>query len=238
MGMDLTTAQFCMERNVNWTRTLTIGRQNWWLSRSESRRIGCPIDRYSRTNYSEPFFRMMGATTLESVDLSPDEGPTFTADLSVPRTLGDRRYFCICDFGTAEHVADQPTYWRNLWDALEPFGSLLVVVPSNQNCGHGLYQFSPEFFANMGGFGFRHVEVAEYGWSVRREIFYGSGRFENRTRRPAYVFAHLMKGRELPFYLPVQSGNAQTTHRKQRDERLTGFLLDLPLVRRLQRMCS
>lgn len=202
----------------------------------ESASVGSPIERYSRTNYSEPFFRMLGATTLESVDISPDEGPTFTADLSVPGALGDRRYSCICDFGTAEHIADQAAYWSNLWGALDPFGHLLVVVPVNQLCGHGLYQFSPEFFANMGGFGLRYAEVVEYGWNVRRTVFDRSGRFELRTRRPAYVFAHLMNGREIPFNLPVQSGNAQTTHRKQRDERLSGFLLDLPFVRKIQRI--
>lgn len=236
MGLDLTTAQFCIERNVRWDRTLTIGRQNWWLSKGESRKIGCPIDRYSRTNYSESFFRMMGAMVIESVDLSADEGPTFTADLSIPCALEYRSYSAICDFGTAEHVADQPVYWENLWGALEPFGHLLVVVPANQLCGRGLYQYSPEFFARMGGFGLRHVEVVEYGWNVRRTVFDQSGRFELRTRRPTYVFAHLVKDRKLPFLLPVQSGNAQTTHCKQRDERLSGLLLDLPFVRKIQRL--
>lgn len=234
--MDLTAAQFCLERRPNWASTLTIGRQNWWLSRRESNMVDCPIDHYSRTNYSEPFFRKMGAKVLESVDLSPDEKPTFTSDLSLPGALGDRKYTTICDFGTAEHIADQPTYWANLWGALEPFGSLLIVVPANQMCGHGLYQFSPEFFARMGGFGIRYVEVAEYGWRIRRIVFSASSRFEIRTRRPTYVMAHLMKSRNLPFSLPTQSDNAQTTHLKQRDERLSGFLLDLPFVRHLQRI--
>lgn len=236
MGLDLTTARFCMERNINWSRTLTIGRQNWWLSRMESASVGSPIERYSRTNYSEPFFRMLGATTLESVDLSPDEGPTFIADLSVPGALGDRKYSCICDFGTAEHIADQAAYWRNLWGSLNPFGHLLVVVPANQLCGHGLYQYSPEFFAKLGGFSARRIELVEYGWRIKRNGFCEAGRFEASHRRPTFVFADIVKDIDIPFSMPIQSGNAQTTHRKQRDERLTGFLLDLPLVRRLQRI--
>lgn len=235
MGLDLTTAKFILERNVNWIRTLTIGRQNWWLSRRESASVGCPIARYSRTNYSEPFFRMLGALTLESVDLSPDESPTFTADLSVPKALGYRKYSCICDFGTAEHIADQGVYWRNIWEALDPLGHLIVVVPANQLCGHGLYQFSPEFFARIGGFSHRRIELVEYGWSIKRGEFCKSGRFEARHQRPTFVFAHIVKDIEIPFSMPIQSCNAQTTHLKQWNEGITGFLLDLPLVRRIQR---
>lgn len=236
MGVDYTTAKFCLERRVNWEQTLTIGRQNWWLSRRESKAVGCPIESYSRTNYSEAFFRKIGAKLLDSVDISPNECPSFTADLSQPGTLKGRVYNAICDFGTAEHIADQLVYWENLWNSLMPFGSLLVVVPANQMCGHGLYQYSPEFFTRMGGFGVRHVEVVEYGWSIRRRVFSEPGRFEISTRYPAYIFAHLIKGRSLEFSMPVQVCHAQTTHLKKRNERLTGFLLDIPLVRRLQRI--
>lgn len=229
MGIDYVTAHYCKTLRVDWDQVLQVGRQNWWLTARESGRLGLAWrPRYSRQLYSEPFFWELGARVVESVDRVGNEGPTFRHDLSTPWDQRER-WSVVVDFGTGEHVANQEQYWRNLHAALRLNGHLVVVVPMNQLAGHGLLQFSPEFFWRMGGFGHQDVRVVQYGWSVRSTPWSPTGRFQLKTRWPTYCFATLKKVGS--FALPLQ--DATTTHR--RAWRAT-WLLDWPLVRRIQRV--
>ena len=213
-------------------KTLTIGRQNWWCTKKESQKLGLIWHPdYSRTTYAEPFFCECGASNVDSVDIVSDENPTFVCDLTKPLPTDFGQYDTIIDLGTAEHIADQAPYWKNLHSALHHGGRLVVCVPANQHCGHGLYQFSPEFFATMGGF-MATVWMIEYGWTVKAKPYTPYGRFEVRNTKPTYVYAVLTKNG--PFSLPIQ--NATTTH--CRIFPFAEYLLDLPFVRNVQRLLA
>ena len=186
-------------------RTLTLGRQNWWCAKKECKKLGL----IWQSNYGRAFVH----------------DPTG----SLPAELG--QYDTIVDLGTAEHVADQPSYWKNLHAILKSNGRLIVCVPANQHCGHGLYQFSPEFFANMGGFS-STIWLVEYGWNVKWKQYTSSSRFEARHAKPTYVYAVLVKNG--PFSLPLQ--NATATH--CRVFPFAEYLLDLPFVRNFQRILA
>ncbi len=232
MGIDYKIAEFTKGSSAKFDDTLTIGRQNWWLIPSEARKLGLQWQpEYGRATYAEPFFQELGAGRVDSVDIVGTESPTIVHDLSKPWARCED-WTCVCDFGTAEHIADQAIYWANLHRATRLYGTLLVVVPANQMCGHGLYQYSPEFFARMVGFESK-VSVVEYGWRIKETEFVPGSRFQLRHRYPTYIFAEMVKTWE-GFSMPIQ--DATTTHCKP--VKNAGFLLGLPLVRRLQRIAQ
>lgn len=239
MGIDYETAKW-LQANVQLRgkRVLTCGRQNWWLSKRESAKLGwksAPV--WSRTNYADDFFAREGAL-CHSVDLVADEHPTFREDLgcfaAIEESCMRQRYNIVMDFGTAEHIADQTAYWENLWDALVPDQSLCVgILPANSLCGHGLYQYSPEFFHNFTGFKPRGIWLVTYGPRVTWKPWKPQGRFQSRTWWPTYVAFILEKcGNQLQ--MPLQFQNATTP--TSREKPWAKHLVELPGIRFLERL--
>ena len=194
---------------------------------------------YSPTSYSEPFWKAIG-TTCESIDKLDAERPTFVSDLSIPRAIWESglagRYHNVIDLGTGEHVADQMAYWSNLSDALADGGRLIGVLPADGLCGHGLYQYSPEFFHRMGGFmADGPVGWFVYGPVVRFVPFDSTGRHQRKFRWPAYVFFCIRKT-SGGFAMPVQYENASTPTTKPRSGRLIEMIAEIPGIRALERL--
>jgi len=173
MGVDYYTAKWLKRQLEGGSgRLLTLGRQNWWLTRRESKRLGLRYaPEYSRANYADRFFAEMGYSH-ESLDISLSEGADIKHDMSRP--VDESRhglYDVIVDLGTAEHVADQKQYWTNVYDLLCTGGLLIGLSPMDGLAGHGLYQFSPEFFQNMGGFSHKKLWITTYGPLVTTRPF-------------------------------------------------------------------
>lgn len=241
MGLDYHAAKW-LKSVATWTyaTVLTIGRQNWWLSERESKALRTGfVPRYGPDTYSDGFWSAIGSD-VESIDLVPDEHPTYLADLSRPRAIYNlglsERFNRVVDFGTGEHVANQEEYWRNLHQSLCLGGLLVGMLPADGMCGHGLYQFSPEFFWRMGGFRPIHVGWVVYGPTVQFVKFQDNGRHQRKFRWPTYVAFCLEKVGD--FELPVQYMNATTPTSKPRDARIAGFLLNIPGVRMMERIVT
>ncbi|MDD2857605.1 MAG: hypothetical protein PHU75_02925 [Candidatus Nanopelagicales bacterium] len=91
-----------------------------------------------------------GASECHSVDASGYEGATFIRDLNSPFPDDSvNGYDVVLDFGTLEHVFDVRTAFDNVASAARLGGTIAHVLPANQQCGHGFYQFSPEFFFTL-----------------------------------------------------------------------------------------
>src|SRR5690606_15805740 len=84
--------------------------------------------------------------------------------LPVPSKL-KAQWDMLVDVGTLEHIFDPISAVMNYRDLVRENGSLILIVPSNNQSGHGLYQFSPEFafviFSRENGWNLRTVMVAE-----------------------------------------------------------------------------
>jgi SAM-dependent methyltransferase len=239
MGLDYNTARWLM-RALDWKgkEVLTVGRQNWWLSTREARLLGTGfVPDYSPATYSDGFWKAIGCK-VTSVDLVADEQPDIILDLSVPSNvlyhLMTSLYDVVIDLGTAEHIADQQAYWRNLHHALRTGGSLLGILPADGLCGHGLYQYSPEFFSNMSGYLTVSVGWFVYGPKIRYIPFANNGRHERNFMWPTYVAFHLKKFAN--FGLPIQYMSATTPTTKPRTSKLAGKLLNIPGVRMAERI--
>lgn len=115
----------------------------------------------ARDPFAEPLLRLMGFTHIRSLDASPYEGAEIIHDLNtpLPDTLVGTTGF-LYDGGTMEHVFDVATVLMNMTRLIRPGGTLLVSTPANGQCGHGFYQYSPEFFYRaLEAHGFEDVRV-------------------------------------------------------------------------------
>lgn len=95
----------------------------------------------------EPLARALGAGNVSSCDFSGYEKATLIHDLNVP--IGPEwheRFDMVIDGGTLEHVFNFPVAIANCMNLVKTGGHLLLFSPSNNMCGHGFYQFSPELF--------------------------------------------------------------------------------------------
>lgn len=110
-----------------------------------------------KDKYSEPFFEMLGANRVDSIDYSDYEQATIIHDLNRPMPETIRQIFsCIVDGGTIEHVFNYPIAVKSCMDAIKVGGHFIGITPTNNQSGHGFYQFSPELiyrvFSEENGF--------------------------------------------------------------------------------------
>jgi SAM-dependent methyltransferase len=88
-----------------------------------------------------------GATSVEAMDHSNFEGATVIHNLNEPLAPALHGQFdTVIDAGTLEHIFNVPLALSTYLQLLKPGGRLVLVTVANNCCGHGFYQFSPEFF--------------------------------------------------------------------------------------------
>ncbi|GHV31493.1 hypothetical protein FACS1894167_13930 [Synergistales bacterium] len=156
---------YAASKGVSYERTLTLGRQNCFMSQSQIDGILGEYDSaYTKAQalklkegldateppFSEPLFRYLGASAVDSMDYSDYEGATVLHDLNIP--VPDdlkNKYSCVFDGGLLEHVFNYPASIRNCMDMVRVGGWLLLATPGNNWFGHGFYQFSPELFFSL-----------------------------------------------------------------------------------------
>lgn len=174
---------------------------------------------------AEPFLSVLGATEVTAMDASPYEGAQIVHNLNfpVPEHLHER-FTLVFDGGSLEHVFNVPVAISSYMQLVEVGGHIIVTTTANNFLGHGLYQFSPEFF-------FR-VFAPENGFTVERcvamenyvalQSFMGRGiPFESDGRwydvsDPAVLGRRVLLENSRPVLLTVQ---ARRTHRASVDAR-------------------
>ncbi|MGD0651921.1 MAG: hypothetical protein ABSA97_12435 [Verrucomicrobiia bacterium] len=135
--------------------------------------------------YADELLKYLGASKVDSLDVSDYEGATVQFDLNrpVPQSFWEQ-YDCIIDGGTLEHVFNIPVAIVSCMMMLRPGGCFLSTPPANNVMGHGFYQLSPDVF-----FG---VFTEANGFELDRVLIR-----ENRPRGKWYriVAPHLNKRR-------------------------------------------
>jgi hypothetical protein len=138
--------------------------------------IGAPL---VQGEFADDLLRSLGATEIDVVDASAYEGANIIHDLNGP--LGEEfrnRYDSVLDGGALEHIFNFPIALKNCMEVVRVGGSLLALVPANNWCGHGFYQFSPELFHS--------VLTPSNGFVLERLLFVDRGRWYS-VRYPAEV---------------------------------------------------
>lgn len=195
-------------------QTTVVGRQGLFappaLLRSVLQRHGLrarPADEAffngDMPEWADPVFFALGAEKLEFLDASPYEGATRLHDLNRPVNPDwEESTDTLIDAGSLEHVFDVKTAIENYLRLVRVGGSVLLLdMPAVNLCGHGFYQFSPEFFCEVfsarHGFELVSLALAEdwayapfYAVARPRDV---RGRVEMLGRYPGHIFVHARK---------------------------------------------
>lgn len=180
---DCTLLFYGKNQGVSYKKTLMLGRLNLFASRKD---IQSCIDKYHNNTlqlsdvefpdeYAEPLFKILGADTVDSMDVSSFEKATILHDMNKP--IGPdlkNRFTCVVDGGTLEHVFNFPVAIKNCMEMLEVGGHYIGFAPTNNEMGHGFYQFSPELwyrvFSEENGFAVKKMFITlsqndgNFGW--------------------------------------------------------------------------
>lgn len=211
MGLDVNGVRFMLRaasRGVNFARVATLGRQGMHLSGAQLNALLSKLRPRLQSSsltaassapgqYSEDFFRYLGAKHIDSIDYSGYEGASLCHDLNspIPRNLA-RKFSVVVDAGTLEHVFNFPVAIKNAMELVEKNGHLIIVTPVNNFMGHGFYQFSPELFFSVlseeNGFELEEMVVTElYDDSQWYRVTPPKGGIQGRVtlnnREPTYL---------------------------------------------------
>lgn len=200
-------------------RTTVVGRQGLFalpnLLRGLFERHRLPISEETARFFDEKepewadgLFRGLGADPLEFLDVSPYEGATRIHDLNDPVGKDwDETCQTLVDAGSLEHIFDVRTAIENYLRMVRVGGSVLLLdMPAVNFCGHGFYQFSPEFFCEVfsdrHGFELQALALApDWGYSpfytVKRPRDTG-GRVEIPSSESCHLFIRARKMRAFP----------------------------------------
>lgn len=234
MGLDVETARFLLSAKrtgVSFRRCLTLGRQNYFVSRSETlgllRRHNIDpqkhpkliAEQYSRFRYSEDFWEMIGVEHLDMLDASAYEGANMVHDLNQPVPDSWReRYDAVCDFGTIEHVFNVPVALKSCMEMVAPGGRFFILTPANNFLGHGFYQFSPELFHRVlcaaNGFKVERMVAVEYsprtGWFEVADPGVIQSRVALINAFPVMLFVQAQRTSVIPiFRTPPQQSDCE-----------------------------
>jgi hypothetical protein len=239
MGLERYTARFLLEAKAAgrvFGRTLTIGRQNFFVTRPELAKLAHDFrfsdDEFLKAStpaelvYAEPFFKnVLGASEVESVDASAYEAATHVLDMNSPLPTHLRqRYNTVFEAGSLEHIFNFAVAIRNLMEALEVGGTLFIQTPANNYFGHGFYQFSPELFyrvlSSINGFEIKRMQVYEHFFpyhffSTFRYAVADPEKVRKRVqlvnKRPTLLLIEARKTADVPIFntLPQQSDYVQ-----------------------------
>ena len=141
---------------------LMIGHQSLFLHPSELQAVRKvspgALPGYKWGEYADRFFtECLGVSEVNTLDYSSYEGADILHDLCQP-IPGDlkARFDVVVEAGTLEHVFNFPVAIANLMQMTKVGGFIFASTVSNNLCGHGFYQFSPELifrvFSTENGF--------------------------------------------------------------------------------------
>ena len=176
--------------------TITLGRQGILVIKPILEELLGSKCAYTEQTFCEELLtEYFGAIHVESIDKSAYENATHIHDLNEPLpAVLYQKYDTVLDVGTLEHVYNAPQAFKSCSQLCKPSGQILHVLPANNFCGHGLWQFSPELFFSLyckrNGYIDTEVFVADLGntakWYQVREPAAGE-RVNVSSSTPLYV---------------------------------------------------
>lgn len=209
MGLNINATKLLLKLRADgfeYGNVLTLGRQRLNLRKADLQKnlktFGYQADgrhlKQKNNGYCEPFLELLGATHVDSMDVSDYEKATLIHDLN--HAIGDEHkasYHTVIDSGTLEHVFNFPTAIRNCMELLETGGHFIGITPCNNFFGHGFYQFSPELYYR--------VFSKENGFAVRKMYFFidDPGTSFYSVKDPAEVRERVILNNAFPAFLFV-----------------------------------
>ena len=169
MGLDVHGIKFlryCAQRRP-FGATATLGRQGVHVSPTKLKELLQTSLTPPDSEYCERLLKeYFGSTSVTSFDYSEYEGATHILDLN--KTIDIHGAFeTVIDCGTMEHIFNAPQGLANAIQMCAEGGRLIHVLPANNLCNHGFWQFTPELFLSLynqrNGFSATEIFMADLG---------------------------------------------------------------------------
>ncbi|MBI3560678.1 MAG: class I SAM-dependent methyltransferase [Gammaproteobacteria bacterium] len=131
--------------------TVTIGRQGIHVIEPLIRKMFATNLDYKNQKYCEKLLiENYGSKTVDSIDNSDFEKASIIHDMNqpLPENLLNK-YDTVIDSGCLEHIYNTSQALKNCSLLCKPGGQILHILPANNFCGHGFWQFSPELFFSL-----------------------------------------------------------------------------------------
>jgi 2-polyprenyl-3-methyl-5-hydroxy-6-metoxy-1,4-benzoquinol methylase len=229
MGLDINSIKLLIKTQslgVNFKKVITIGRQGMHLGPKEltsvlnksGLKINSNNDAFVTEKYAEGFLKLLGAEVTDSLDASAYEHATHIHDLNLPISKNMKsKYSVVIDGGSLEHVFNFPIAIKNCMELIKLHGHFIGITPTNNFCGHGFYQFSPELYYRVfnASNGFKLVKMYFYvddrtGKAIFYEVMDPLQLKErvtlvNAKRSYLFVIAQKLEEKELFKIIPQQS---------------------------------
>jgi SAM-dependent methyltransferase len=216
MGIDYTGLEALLHSlkyiNKNNNKTaITLGRQHIHIY---SNTIDNILDKYlllncKNRNYSGSCETLLhdifGFESIDSIDNSRYEGASIIHNMNDPIPNDFKKYDFVLDLGTIEHIFNVPQVCENIINLLNIGGTFLSVTVNNNFSGHGIYQFSPEFylsaFSKKYGMEIQELYIAKINSGIESWInvnnYGNTGNSRNESRfggdDPVYIIAIIKK---------------------------------------------
>lgn len=153
MGIDVHGLNFlCYAKKFgNFKKTITIGRQGLHLNKLNPIDSISSIREYRNDRYCERLLLdCFKSDTIDSIDVSSYEDASIIHDMNIPLPSNiHSRYDTVIDGGCLEHIYNINQALKNCSLLCNPGGQIIHMLPANNCCGHGLWQFSPELFFSL-----------------------------------------------------------------------------------------
>lgn len=187
-------------------KTLTIGRQKITANKISLKNTikDNIVDEIYLDNYLLKYF---GATSVDSIDINDYEDSNIIYDLNynVPKEL-ENKYDTIIDSGSLEHIFNIKVAMKNFSVMCKEKGLILHISPSNNFCGHGFYQFSPELFHTYYNIqnNFKDTEIylakvydSNKWFKINEENFNNDTRINIITDEETFILCKTIKNKQL-----------------------------------------
>lgn len=175
----------------DFNKTVTIGRQTLSVNKHVLHQVLQVDGKYKHEEFCEQLFKeYFHSSIVDSIDASDYENASILHDMNNPLPENLRQqYDTIIDSGTLEHIYNTPQALENCSLLCRQGGQIIHMLPANNVCGHGFWQFSPELFFSLytNKNGYRDTEVFLTYISPQREItWYKVKKPENGDRINIY----------------------------------------------------
>jgi SAM-dependent methyltransferase len=205
MGIDIHALQLLkhnQKTNGKLGRTITLGRLSVLLGPKLAKKwVGTDQGAWCE----DLLMRHFGATEVDSIDNSHYEGAKIIFDYNqpVPKEL-HQQYDAVIDFGCSEHIFNVAQVFKNTADICKIGGRILHILPADNFCGHGFYQFTPEFFlsiySNKNGYRDTEIFLSDlYNYKEWHKVSKPEGgeRINIKTRNETYILVITKKNSEV-----------------------------------------
>jgi SAM-dependent methyltransferase len=192
MGIDAQILKFLCyaHKHSHFKKTITIGRQNLNITEGSLKRTIPTNMQYKKEIYAESLLKdYFHSTIVNSIDKSNYEKATIIHDMNMPIPDNVKeKYDTVIDSGSLEHIYDIAQALENVSHLCKPGGQIIHILPTNNLCGHGFYQISPELFFSLYSSknGYKDTEVFLAKVSQSNYSFYKVIKPENGKRITLY----------------------------------------------------